>query len=796
MQRRAATELELDRVLALVASFARSEAGRSLIRHVDALPTPGEGVLSARLTIEVQAMLAEKGTLSFAGLDDAAPWLDPAAPPPQSIEELMALLALARRVASVRRTLLALPGELELLHDLGERLPDTQGLVGWASARLGRDGRIPDSASPQLASLRRQSARARHEILQRLEVIRRSSAGAVTDAPPTLRRDRYCLPVRRAARSEVRGLVLSSSGSGATLYVEPYDIVELNNDLADAVAREQEEVQRILGEVASAFASRREELAAAAGVLARLDAAQAKALFGRIVEGHVAVPGEASELILVNARHPLLDERLRLLRREVLGEPEDRAAHPAVPLDFRLPEGVRTLLISGPNAGGKTVVLKTVGLFVLMAFSGIPLPADPGTGIPAFDALETHIGDEQDVGADLSTFSGTMSAFAGILATADPGTLVILDELGAGTDPLEGAALGFAVLEELTVRGALTIASTHLASIAMNASAATGMENAAMEFDEGAGRPTYRLHIGRPGRSHGLEIAASVGVPLAVIARAQELLGGQHLELEHWLKRLERLEGELLDHKSRLARRERELEDRHRALAAQREKLSAQRARLREELDAERETLRRRARMQLDAVLAEIERAEKERRHLGRKRREQLRAQAAALGAPERRQPEAGPPGLQPGDTVRVGLLGGTGAVRQVRGSRVEVSVGDKRLWVDAGDVARVALGVTAPEARQVRVDVDVDESIPGEIHLRGMDVESAREELERYLDRAFAAGKAEVRIVHGHGTGRLRAMVREVCSTHPAVRSFSHPPQARGGTGATEVRLKGIEDG
>ncbi len=793
MHLRAATELEFDHVLRLVASFARSEAGRSLVRHVNALPTAGEGVLSARLTLEVQTLLAEKGTLSFAGLDEAWPWLDPGAPPPQSIEELMALLALARRVASVRRTLLALPGELELLHDLAGRLPDTEGLVQWASARLGRDGRIPDSASAQLAALRRASARTRHEILERLEQIRRSSTSAVTDAPPTLRRDRYCLPVHRSARSALHGLVLSSSGSGATLYVEPYEIVELNNDLADAVAREQEEIQRILSEVASAFASRREELAGAAHVLARLDAAQAKAVFGRMVDGTVAVPGEASELILVDARHPLLDQRLSRLRQEVLDEPEGRALHPVVPLSLRLPEGVRTLLISGPNAGGKTVVLKTAGLFVLMAFAGIPLPAAAGTGIPAFERVLTHIGDEQDVSTDLSTFSGTMTAFAGILAKAGPGTLVILDELGAGTDPLEGAALGCAVLEELTARGALTIASTHLASIAMNASATRGMENAAMEFDETAGRPTYRLHIGRPGRSHGMEIAASVGLPAPVLTRAQELLGGQHLELEHWLKRLEQLEGELLDQKSRLARREQQLEEQYRVLSAERERLAVRRERLREELEAEREKLRQRARSQLDAVLAEIEKAEKERRHLGRKRREQLRAQAAALGEPSHERGQAGASGLQRGGTVRLRFLGGTGTVQQVRGSRIEVSVSGKRLWVDAGDVEPAPSGVPEPKVHQIQMQVN--DSIPPEIHLRGMDVETAREELERYLDRAFAVGMAEVRIVHGHGTGRLRAMVREVLRTHPAVRSFSHPPQARGGTGATEVRLKGIGD-
>lgn len=791
MQQRVATELELDRVLHLVAAFARTAAARRTLLATDTLPGSGEGFLSARLTLEMGALVAEEGTLSFAGLDEAEPWLRDDAPPPQAVDELLALAACARRIAGVRRMLLAAPADLELLHDLGERLPDTTGLVRWAGDRLGRDGRIPDSASPRLAALRRRSARAREAIAQRLEAIRRSHPDAATDAPPTLRRDRYCLPVRREGRGRIPGLVLSASGSGATLYVEPYEVVELNNDLAEALAGEQEEIRRILDEVAAAFAARRAELAAGAEILARLDAAQARVLFGRAADARVIVPGEGGELILRAARHPLLDERLAQLRRDVLGEaPRDRP-RPVVPLDFRLPEGAHTLLISGPNAGGKTVVLKTIGLLVLMAFRGIPLPVEAGTTIPAFGAVFSHIGDEQDVSSDLSTFSATMAAVKEILDRAGPRDLVLLDELGAGTDPLEGAALGCAVLEELTRRGTLTVASTHLASIAMTVSAAEGMENAAMEFDEDAGRPTYRLRIGRPGRSHGLEIAAAMGIPGDVLERARELLGGEHLRLEHWLARIEAMEKTLLQERRGLAVERRGLEDLRRKIAAREEELARERERLAASLAEEREALRRRARRQLDEALAEIERAEKERRHLGRRRREQLRARALALPAPA----PAAPAGdaVKPGDPVVIASLGGRGVVEQVRGSRVEVRVADKRVWVGADDVAP-APGEAPPAAAPV--SVQVDESVADEIHLRGMDAETAREELEHYLDRAFAAGKAEVRVVHGRGSGVLRAMVRDVCLHHPAVASFGHPPRSRGGTGATEVRLRGADDG
>ena len=795
MGRAAAAELEFHRVLAMVAAHARSAAGRRLFEVHDALPTVGEGVLASRLTAEMERVLAEEGPLSFAGIDEAEPWLTPEAPSPRAVEDLMALTSCARRVAAVRKTLLALPGELAILHDLAGRLPDVAGLVEWAAARLGRDGRVPDGASPKLASLRASLVRLRSEVLRELEALRRSHAEACADAPPTVRRDRYCLPVRRTHRGEVPGLVLDSSGSGATLYVEPYSAVELNNRIAETTAAERHEVQRILDEVAAAFAAARAELAGAVEVLARLDAAQARALFGRAVEGLVVVPGESEELVLRGARHPLLDGRLHPLRRELFGEAEG-SRREVVPLDLSFPEGVRTLVISGPNAGGKTVALKTVGLMVLMAYHGIPLPAAPGTGVPALDRLWCHIGDEQNVAEDLSTFSGAMDFSARMLREAGEGSLVLYDELGAGTDPLEGAALGFALLEELTRRGALTLATTHLAAIAMNAASAAGMENAAMEFDEGAGRPTYTLRLGRAGRSRGLEIAEAMGVPPAVLGRARELLGGEHLELERWLKRLETLEAELRSEREEIRRRLEEAARQERRAAEERRRLESERKGLRDRLAAERERLRRTAREKLDAVLAEIESARREREHLGRRRQEQLRSRALDLPVPGEGGRTGGAGGdAGPGDTVRIGGLGATGRLEEVRGSRARVAVGGKHLWVPLAELQRVE-GVPGKPAGGEAIRVHVEETVPEELDLRGMDAEAAREELEHWLDRALAAGVSSVRVIHGHGTGTLRRMVREICRTHPAVRSFRHPPGHRGGTGATEIELAGPADG
>jgi len=787
------SQLDFDTLSMIVAAHARTGMGRALLSGAEPFPPLERSRHLARLTLEMATLLDETGPLPLAGVDDAVPWLDPAAPPPREPRDLLSLLTLARRIAAVRRQLLAAPVELGLLREIAAELPDTAPLVAWAAPRLGRDGRVPDEASPELARLRQKVTRLRQQLMVELETIRRGHSDVATDAPPTLRRDRYCLPVRASSRGQLPGLVLDSSGSGATVFLEPFAVVEVNNDLADTTAQAGEEAQRILDEVAGAFTAERERLAAAVDRLAELDTAQARALFGQRLDGRVVDPGCGTELVLCGARHPLLDERLQPLRRELIGEGERRGpGHGVVPLSLRLPDGVRTVVISGPNAGGKTVVLKTVGLLVLMARNGIPLPAEEGTAVPPFDHLWCHIGDEQDVTADLSTFSAAMASTANLLRAGDGRSLVLYDELGAGTDPLEGAALGCALLEELTRRGCLTLASTHLAAIALAASSNAGMDNAAMGFDEGSGQPTYSVTMGRPGRSRGLDIARSMGLPPPVLERARELLGGQHLELDRWLERLEHQERELRQERLALATERARTE----ALGQVHERalcdLEEEGRRLTERLGEERERLRRVARSRLDEALARLDEATRDREPLGRRQRQRLREEALSLPEPAAPPAPDEPAELGPGTAVLLPRVG-EGVVSEIRGDRVLVVVAGKRLWVGAAELAPSRATATG---RTARVEVGTADEAPQEVQLLGLDTESAREDLERFLDRALASGRSRVRVVHGHGTGALRRMVREICSSHPAVRSFRHPPQHMGGTGVTEVTLEGTDDG
>ncbi len=786
MDRSQAAALEFDKVIDLVSAHTRTGVGRSFLEDLSpAFVVDEDPAGPALLTLALHDLIEEGDTISFAGLDEAVPWLEIDAPPPSEPRDLLSLLNLARRVAAVRRRLNN--SDNELLTEIADRLPDTSPLVDQVAPLLKRDGTVSDTASPELARLRREISRARTDALAELEAVRRSHRDAVTDAPPTLRRDRYCLPVRSSAKAQLSGLLLDVSGSGATSFIEPFSMVEFNNRLAAGIAGEAQEIQRILHEIARLFADAREDLADAVDVLGGLDALQAKVLFGRASEGRVVVPGDGRELLLLGARHPLLDERLHALRAAVFEGSERRdPLHRVVPLNFKMPEGVNTLVISGPNAGGKTVVIKTVGLMVLMCRHGIPLPVAEGTCVPRFSQLWCHIGDEQDVAADLSTFSGAMAATAQMLADADGRSLVLFDELGAGTDPLEGAALGCALLEELTERGGLSIVTTHLAGIAMTASSDEAMDNAAMEYDEGSERPTYVLSLGRPGRSRALEIATRMGLPSKVLDRARELLGGEHLELDRWLRRLESLETEL--EAERLELKQKMFEAELNRIEAEREleKLEGERREIPAQLAAEREDLRRRAKVKLDKALSRLRQAVEERESLGRRRLEKLREEALRLELPQD-EATAGPvDGLVEGSRVRT-ALGGTGVLREIRGSQARVDVSGKKLWVPLAELVLVKGPAPKPKAS---IGINTADQAPRELKLIGLDSERAREDLERFLDQAYSAGLSAVRVVHGHGAGILRKMVTEVCRAHPAVRSFRHPPQHLGGSGATEIEL------
>lgn len=774
--------LEFGRVLELVASFARSGHGRERVRN--ALPhfdEVGEREVCARVQ-EVWRFLDAAGPISLAPLDGVTLLLG-TTPPPAEPRTLVELVALVRCLVETRNAL-ARHGEIgSWIASLGHRLPELSPLLAFCEQRLSPDGEVLDTATPVLAQARAGRERQRAAILDALQRLARQRRGVA--GPPTVRRERYCLPIPAADRQRLPGLTLDVSASGATLFVEPFEVVDLNNAYAEATARAREEEERVRSEIVAAFQRSRQAILQAAADCAELDALQARVLFGKTAGAVLLRPASGDRLYLRGARHPLLDPVLAPLRKAVLGEAGN--AGPVTPLDLELGPETRLMLLSGPNAGGKTVALKTVGLTVAMAYAGIPVLAEEGSTLPRFSHLWCRIGDEQNVLADQSTFSAAMTATAAMLANLDPATLVLYDELGSGTDPEEGAALAAALLEELARRTCWVVATAHLITVAAHLEHLPGAVNAAMGFDEANGRPSYHLTVGAPGRSHGLAIARRCGLPAAVVERARQLVSESFLAIDTYLTRLDAERRRLAAERDALAAARRQAAAAVAAAEAAQQEAETARRLVHQQWQKEREQLRQRAAQQLADALAELGRARERGEFPGKKRLAALRHAALDLGPPPTAAEVA--EGLAEGTPVAVAGVRSPGVVSRLVGERVEVVMGNKRLWVERSACHPLDMAASAPPA--VQTTGPAPDMQPRELKLLGMTQEEAREELERFLDQALLAGVSTVRIVHGHGSGALRRLVREVVRQHPAVVRFGSPPQHLGGTGVTEVVLE-----
>ncbi|MHB1048327.1 MAG: endonuclease MutS2 [Thermoanaerobaculia bacterium] len=801
------TEVDWPGVLRLAGRFCSSERGRERLLASTPSGDPAEVRRRAGVTRDLVARTGLRPPVRIYGLDEGAPLVSRLGAAGQALppEELLDLFALVERSEEARRAVpvegLELPDLTALLAPLG----DLEDLLGERDYTFEPDGRIRDTASARLASIRAAIVRLRRDVVRRLEELVRARPDALADGYVTEKGGRYCLPVRSDRRESVAGIVHEKSGSGQTLFVEPLAVVEANNALSEAFEEEREEIHRILVALTARFAARKRELSAAVEVLTELDGYQARAELAR--RSHGVFPETDGPLVLKKARHPLLDRRLAPLREEVFGERAEERGSDAVPLDLVLDAGQRLVLLSGPNAGGKTVAMKTVGLFALLAQSGFAVPADPGTSLPVFDKLLVVAGDAQDLLGDLSSFAGAMTRTAAALAAATPRSLVLLDELGSGTDPDEGGAIAMSVLEEDLRRGGLTVATTHLAAVKEWAHDRPDVLSAAMEFDESLGRPTFRVRPGATGRSRALAVAERSGIPRRVLEAARERLGSGWAAAD---AALERLEAE-----TRAARAEAEkLRAEAAALASRRDALEREAA----ALATEKQRLRERAKSEIDRAIEALR--ERTRRELDRIREEARAGRAVSRGAlmtvvgEARKDAEAlfemaAPPEpsgpVVVGERVKVVTFGTTGkllALDEAKG-QAEVEVGGKRMKVGAADL-RPATGAVAPapvskwapipraSAGEAKVAPAPKVAAPrGEIVLVGLRVDAALPEVERAINDALLAGKGSLRIVHGFGSGRLAAAVREFLADHPGVSSFRPGDDTEGGDAATIAELR-----
>ena len=766
-------------------------------------PATGEAEVRRLLaeTDEAVSFRIRHGGLPFGGLEDLAPLLASleASGGVGSPEEFRPIVRAARACDSVRRFLVK--ADTPHLSARRDRLPAFEALLAHAARLFGADGLLRDDASPALAGARAKLRRRRTEVSRQLEKILGERHEALGDAVVVLRNDRYCLPVLASSRGRVPGIVHDRSGSGQTVFVEPLEVIEANNDLALLAAEERREIERLLGEFGRAVLGEADALLDAVDALAALDALEAKVAFGEMGEGRLPEISDDGDWTLVAARHPLLDARFEKLRRRVLGESRDRSD--AVALDFALPADRRLLVVSGPNAGGKTVVLKTAGLFSMLAQCGIPIPAAAGTRLPVFRAIRTEIGDAQAILSDRSTFSSSMERLAGILDEAGPDTLALIDEIGGATDPEEGSAIAIALLEAFVARGGRALVTTHLSAIKSFAASRADALCAAMEFDDRTGRPNYRLHAGLAGRSHALSVARERGFPEPVIARALEILG------EAWQRR-ERAEAEAEQAIERLRAQEAELgREREQAqregerLEAERRKLADERARMLAEglagFERARGELARRVEKELEGARAETSRlAQVSAARLVEEAA--LAAESEPVVALAREAEEAIARTVEVGHRARVRGLNAEGLVVAFDGEWAQMDMQGKRLRVRRGELeplgrlpARPGAGsrVEGPTRNPSRRTPAAPSGPTVEVNVIGTRLDEAIDTAEKALDQALMSGAARLRVIHGHGTGRLRDGLREHFRQHASVETLRPADAREGGNGATILELR-----
>jgi DNA mismatch repair protein MutS2 len=683
------------------------------------------------------------------------------------------------------------------------RLPPLTALREELRRALDDDGTVTDAASPRLRRVRERLRDLRREVVRRLEAYFLAPGADATfqERYVTVRHGRYVLPVMASAKTRVRGIVHDRSQSGATLFIEPEALVEDNNELVQVGREEEAEVLKVLGRLTDEVREGAPALEELISGLAELDLVFAR---GELADRMQAVePGidDQRTVAIEGARHPLLIA-------QGWDAPADRPPRPVVPIDLYLDAARPLLVITGPNAGGKTVALKTLGLLALMAQSGCHLPAREGCRLPAFRRLFAVVGDAQSVAENLSTFSSVVRQLRMVLDGADEGALVLLDELGAGTDPDDGAALARAVLEALAERGALCMASTHLEPLKGFAATYAQARNASVEFDAVRLEPTFRLVYDRPGQSYGLAIAARLGLPGPLVARAHAYRSPQSRALQELLARLEARDREDAQRAALIADREREAASLLARARAEAESAHEQTAETLARARAEAQRLLGDVRRAVNEEWERLRRAERNRSVLEQSRRRLRdvgRALASAGGEPAS---EGGPAGA--GDRVEVPHLGLRGEVLTVDGATATVRAGAVTVKVpvqglrvvprDPGGAipARAAPspsdqppGLGRAGRRRPGISVPDKGTVSPELRLIGRTTEEARDALEKYLDDAFLAGLPSIRIIHGKGTGALRRAVHELLASHPLVEAHRPGAAHEGGDGATVAQLR-----
>ncbi|MDP9113055.1 MAG: Smr/MutS family protein [Acidobacteriota bacterium] len=783
--------LEFEALRALVGRYVRSALGRGELEQVapsgdraaieTALAEDAEGIDYLRASSQPQP--ASRGAairINFSNIADPASAvarlrIEGATLEAQEIYELTRLLDLA---AEARGVLVSAGQRFPRLSAYGADIADLRELAHELSGKILPGGLLADHASVALGRLRRDIEKQRQSIHHSLERFLRAhqADGTLQEDFVTIRNDRFVVPVVTGRERRVDGVIHGASGSGHTLFVEPLETIGLNNELVRLTEEEAREVHRILREFTARLRAHAPAIASTTKALARLELIFAKAEFAQAF--HCVVPrispAESRRLILREARHPLLEDILRKQQKAV------------VPITFDLDHEQRTLLISGPNTGGKTVTLKTAGLLALMAHAGLPVPAAEAE-FPLFDEVLADIGDHQSIQESLSTFSAHIVSIRSMLERATPDSLVLIDELGRATDPEEGGALGVAVLDAFRVRGAFTVASTHLLALKIYGASTPGVRNGSMGFDDTTLDPTYVLRLGAPGKSAGLDIASRLGLDPALIQDARARMTTTERDIAHFLNQMHQRLDALDSEQRAVAERERTLAAREQSLEQTWEKKYATKIR---ELEQRASDLSAQFEKAAQETIGDL--SQKARVKIAKTRREFQEAVETAIDVSA---PAPAPrPKLVEGARVRLKNIRQPATVRRLLANGLlEVDAGFLRMQVAASDVEEVLPPTGAPAARPP-VAFRQGPSFDGnfrEINLIGQRAEEACHQVDKLLDSAALAEVDRIRIIHGHGMGILKRAIADLLARHPHVQKFYLAPPEEGGSGATIVELK-----
>lgn len=785
MDKRVLKTLEYDKILAMLRERASCCVSRELVNGMEPSGEFDTVERELKLTAEAETLLYKTGRSPVDDFPDMRHCLERMhAALFLSTGELLGITSCLKAARIAKDVLSKEVGQESYLYNLASLLVTHRSAEEEINRCIINEDEIFDGASPALARIRRSMRIANEKVREKLNSMIRSTAYQKYLQEPiiTIRNGRFVIPVKQEYRQQVPGLIHDQSGSGATLFIEPSAVVELGNEYKKLLAEEADEIERMLTELTAMLAPYAAEIREDLNIMGRIDLVFARARLSRELNAVMPRLNRNNYVRIVRGRHPLI--------------PADRV----VPIDIWIGKDYRSLIITGPNTGGKTVTLKIVGLFALMVQSGIFVPANEGSEFPVFENIYADIGDEQSIEQSLSTFSSHMKNIVGILDKADENSLVLLDELGAGTDPIEGAALAMSILEELNDRRCICVSTTHYSEIKAFAMTHEGMENASMEFDVDRLCPTYRLYIGIPGKSNAFEISSRLGLPGGIIDKAKSFLKGDDVRFEDIISSAQS--------QHRIAEEERKMAEEARA---ELEKLRADAERERRKLDEDRSRLQAKAKEDAKRIVAdtkrEMEKLIAEIRSIKdidrsaadraiQSARDTLRAAESAANEKEaviKKADDSKPPKtVRAGDTVNIVTLDQKATVLSAPDARGEVTVqaGVMKLNVKLKDI-RLIEEKKAAAPSSGKVGLGAGRQVGLELDVRGMLVDEANIIVDRYLDDAYNAGLSEVNIIHGKGTGALRTGIQAFLKRHPLVKGYRMGNYGEGDAGVTVVTLK-----